>query len=103
MPSERVGFDAQVIYWARTGEEGLTEHLGEAVRGWVKSVRGACFASRAAACAACRCPSVTALRRVLTQHRLRLLPGVAVQGCCLPGQGPGLDGVERAHRQVMNS
>lgn len=35
LPSERAGFSAQVIYWARTGEAGLDEHLGAAVRGWL--------------------------------------------------------------------
>ena len=36
LPSEKAGFDAQCIYWARTGEEGLDEHLGGALKGWLE-------------------------------------------------------------------
>jgi hypothetical protein len=35
LPAERTGFDAQVIYWARSGEVGLEEHLGSAIRNWL--------------------------------------------------------------------
>ena len=37
MPPQKVGFDAQVIYWVRSSERasGLDEHLGETVRAFV--------------------------------------------------------------------
>lgn len=35
MPPEKGGFDAQCIYWVKTGT-GLDELLGEAVRRWLK-------------------------------------------------------------------
>ena len=37
MPAEKVGFDAQVIFWARTGEAGLDEHLGAVLKTWLAS------------------------------------------------------------------
>ena len=43
MPPEKAGFDAQVIYWARSGQPApagaasLTAHLGEALEAWLAS------------------------------------------------------------------
>ena len=43
MPPEKAGFDAQVIYWARSGQPtpagtaSLTAHLGDALEAWLAS------------------------------------------------------------------